>query len=231
MASFRGTAIVSEIRGSVGNVTYSRNRGGMYSKVRKAPANPNTALQQLSRARISNGIIQWRLLSQAQMLKYDVIAEQNFSIDRLGRKTKFSGYTLFLRHYIIKSIIGQQTPSDIAAPIQSPSLIISDIFSGGGILSFNQFFRVGQANVGFFFYASTPRSASIRSINPSQLKYLTVFESVTGTVNRNITALWEARFGPLNTHVGKITTIGFRTVATETAQLGTLMCFNVVLNN
>lgn len=229
MATAIPSSLISDIRGSIGTQTWSRNRGGIYVKLRKAPINPNTVPQQTARQRVRSATIAWRNLTQAQRDKYDLIAKQHTSIDRLGNPSSISGYNLYVRHYTILSLVGAPSPTTILEPIYSPGVFINSIIANSSKIEFQPAYQQALPNVGAFFYASAPRPATRKAINPSTLRYLGVTASSSSPPPVNFTTQWQALFGLLSTHVGKITTFGVRALATPSAQLGHLMCFNVTI--
>lgn len=71
--------------GSVGGLTYSRNKGGMYTRARAVPTNPNTAFQQVLRNAMGQLTTRWgQTLTQAQRDAWAVFAENVPIVDSLG---------------------------------------------------------------------------------------------------------------------------------------------------
>ena len=97
MANIITGSIVSEIRGSVGTESYSRNAYGPYVKARVAPSNPNTVPQQQAKLRMSEAVAAWQSLTNSERDMYISAARDRRSKNRLGLDVRVTGYTLFLK--------------------------------------------------------------------------------------------------------------------------------------
>ncbi len=90
--------IVAEARGSMGGVTFSRNRAGAYTRARVTPVNPNTGRQLLARLRFRVIANTWvNTLSQAQRDGWDLYGENVVWTNALGQLMKLTGYGHFQR--------------------------------------------------------------------------------------------------------------------------------------
>lgn len=70
--------------GSVGGLTYSRNKGGMYCRARAVPTDPNTAFQQTVRNIMSQLAVAWTALTVAQRNAWAVWATNMSFVNSLG---------------------------------------------------------------------------------------------------------------------------------------------------
>lgn len=97
MASIRFTT-ESDVRGSMGGITYSRNRSGAYRRARVSPVNPNTARQQAARSRFTFLTARWSsVLTDAQRTAWNQYADAVPVLNRLGDSIKLSGFNMFIR--------------------------------------------------------------------------------------------------------------------------------------
>lgn len=81
--------------GSVGGVTYSHNRFGLYLRARRKPVNPNTTSQQAVRASLATASSAWRSLTAAQRAAWEVYAANTPMVNSLGLPVFMSGQQQF----------------------------------------------------------------------------------------------------------------------------------------
>jgi hypothetical protein len=88
----------SNARGSIGGTTYSQNRGGLYTKTRKTPSNPQSPLQQASRQAMAYCDAAWSgTLSQSERNSWILYGQTNPVRNTLGNTVVLSGLQIFLR--------------------------------------------------------------------------------------------------------------------------------------
>lgn len=125
MAGIKTGSIVSDIRGSVGNQTYSRNQGGLYVSARAGPAGEPTqnqiditdAMRDLAQA--------WSAeLSQAERDSWQQYAAQHPRPNRWGDRLLNNGYTRFIGvnfpEYVRTSAIFRMI-APVAPPLGPPA--------------------------------------------------------------------------------------------------------------
>ena len=89
---------VAQIRGSDAGTTYSRNRGGAYTRNRVAPIQPSTVYQQAVRARLTLFSKQWSsLLTQAQRDGWISFASSHPVTDVFGASIVLTGSQMYGR--------------------------------------------------------------------------------------------------------------------------------------
>lgn len=89
--------VYSQASGSIAGITYSRNRGGLYTRARAIPSNPQTASQMNARGAISAVSTAWGGLSDVQRSGWELYAQSVPVIDRLGAQIQISGINMFVR--------------------------------------------------------------------------------------------------------------------------------------
>jgi hypothetical protein len=97
MAIITTSPIVSEIRGSVGTQTFSKNHHRPYVKVRKAPARPASSYRSFATSNLSDVVTQWLGETDATRAAWGDVSDQYFAHSRLGKKSKLSGYNAYVR--------------------------------------------------------------------------------------------------------------------------------------
>jgi len=85
------SALVTQISGSIGGMTGSRNRGGNYLRARAIPTDPSSAAQQRMRAIFAFSSSGWAGLTAAQRAAWSLFGENVPVTDALGDSINLSG--------------------------------------------------------------------------------------------------------------------------------------------
>lgn len=90
--------VIASGSGSVGGLTLSRNRGGMYFRARAVPTNPNTPEQQAVRNAMSFLAAYWRnTLSEVNRIGWATYAANTAMVNKLGAQVFLTGQQQFIR--------------------------------------------------------------------------------------------------------------------------------------
>jgi hypothetical protein len=90
--------VYTQASGSVGGLTYSHNRGGMYTRGRSIPVNPNSSEQQTVRAVFGSLAQRWtNILTQQQRDGWENYAALTPVTNRLGDELLLSGQQMYIR--------------------------------------------------------------------------------------------------------------------------------------
>lgn len=90
--------VFTQASGSIGGQTFSHNRGGMYTRARAIPVNPNTTQQQTVRAVFGSLSQRWsQSLSDTQRDGWDSYAALTPVTNRLGDELILSGQQMYVR--------------------------------------------------------------------------------------------------------------------------------------
>ena len=229
MATILTGSIVSEIRGSVGSETYSRNAFGAYVKARVAPANPNTVPQQDARARLAAAVTAWQGLSEVDRLSYISEAAGRSNINRLGVKIRVTGYQLFITQHIMYDRAGVSFVAGVSAPIRPSINQSSSIVTSASAMNTTVEYSGSITGSHLFIFATPPRSSSQVSFNPSKARFLREFSSFDGSTTRGFLFAWQTIYGPSADHIGDITTVGIRTASLLDGLYSEPMFFNSLI--
>lgn len=94
---FKST-IVGSGSGSVGGITISHNRGGLYIRLRSIPTNPNTTFQQAVRGFMSQLNVLWSTtLTASQRAEWDAYADAVPLPNPLGDPRNVGGKGMYIR--------------------------------------------------------------------------------------------------------------------------------------
>lgn len=89
---------VASASGSVGGVTFSRNRGGAYMRNRTVPVNPGSARQQTVRFAVAQLSTRWvETLTDAQRAAWETYAENVLLPNSLGQMRNVGGLAMYVR--------------------------------------------------------------------------------------------------------------------------------------
>jgi hypothetical protein len=158
--------IMTQISGSVGGITGSHNRGGMYLRGRSIPTDPATVRQQLLRSAAATLTARWRdVLTQAQRDSWAVYAANTPLLSPLGDARDVGALPMYLRGNTVRLQIGED-PVDDPATSGMPTLTqptAVTITDSGGLLGGTLIADpwVDLADTFLCVYASRPVSESI----------------------------------------------------------------------
>ena len=90
--------MVTAASGSIGGITYSHNKGGMYQRARATPTNPGSPFQSQVRQLMADLSNAWNnILSEGQRVTWDVYAFNVPVIDSLGQQIQLTGLNMYVR--------------------------------------------------------------------------------------------------------------------------------------
>lgn len=105
MALFQ-SGIVTAGSGSLGGLTFSHNRGGMYMRARVVPTNPSTGPQNVARAAMASLSNRWaNTLTQVQRDAWDVYAENTPLPGPLGDPRNVGGLGMYIRTNVPRIVV------------------------------------------------------------------------------------------------------------------------------
>lgn len=128
MAKIQPSSLVSELRGSVGGVTFARNSYGAYARNKTSPVQPRSPHQMEIRAGFTQVSQQWRdLLVATERAAWDDYAKQTPLSDVFGNKILLTGATMFVRYNatlvgVIAAVLKIAPPLPGEAQMVTPTL-------------------------------------------------------------------------------------------------------------
>lgn len=97
MAVVQTSGVVGEVRGLLGDVVFSRNRGGAYVRTRGGPPGPLTPRRARYRANFSAVSTLWASLTQSERDSWFELCDDRSSTRYLGRARSLSAFNWFMR--------------------------------------------------------------------------------------------------------------------------------------
>ncbi len=90
--------VFTQVSGSVGGLTFARNRGGLYTRARAIPTNPNTASQVAARTALSTLVDAWTtILTLAQRDAWETYAKNTPVVNVFGDPKLLTGQQMYIR--------------------------------------------------------------------------------------------------------------------------------------
>lgn len=163
--------LVSEVRGSVGSLTYSRNAYGPYVKAKLNQTIRDTAPQLVTRGHMSNAVAAWQGLTDRQRRDWSVYAKDYPIRNSLGKLRVLTGYNFYLQCYLNKSMWNSDPPLLFSEKYKIPK--INDIRLEKPTANFALVFDWNTTGIMpiTLVSMSIDKPVTTRSFNPSWLRF------------------------------------------------------------
>lgn len=203
MAIITPSSIVSEVRGSIGDVTYSRVRTGPVVKSKLTQTNPDSPGQQARRAAVTAGTAAYQSLSDQDFASWNNYVLNHPRKSRLGKLLRRSAYNEFVSRYVNRSLIESEVTNFQAEPSVRCFPVIDSVTFDTDQIQINWSSVSPADGCHLVVFASAPMSPGIRHINPSSVVVI-AFAEITGTSGSiNVFDEYVARFEPSSIDTGK----------------------------
>lgn len=200
MAIIKFSAMVSDVRGTIGGNVFSRNKGGSYVRTYVKPNNPKTTAQAAVRSLFGALASAWRSLTQAQRNAWNAIVDQYPYQDKLGNSKIYSGEQLYIKLNSNLNAAGLPQLVEPIIPVSFPSFAMSEAsVSATAGEAFAQTLFNGSAEVpaGFSYIVEATDNLSVGIDAPQRglFKQIAVLAETKDTSAENIYARYTAVFG------------------------------------
>jgi hypothetical protein len=168
MASIINSSLIADVRGSVGNLTYSANRGGPYVKSRSLGPGTFTTKQAAAETRFQNASLAWYALNDFDYTEW-VAFSRNFTKSDFNQgKRKWTPKGLFIACHQYRQQLGLTgNPSPVMpGNVGFTHLEVSRTTANDYL--FTTYGGASNSDYGTLYYTSHPRSQAVRSINTTQ---------------------------------------------------------------
>jgi hypothetical protein len=113
--------LIGGLSGSIGGVTGSHNKGGVYLRQRAVPTNPNSVRQQATRSAFSEFASSWTtVLDQAERDLWTTYAQNNTIVDKIGQDIYINGISWYIM-FNSRLVDAGETPITVPPPGAAPS--------------------------------------------------------------------------------------------------------------
>jgi hypothetical protein len=200
MAKLTLGSMVTDARGSVGGVVYSRNKGGAYSRARVAPINRNTPAQTLVRANFGANSKGWSAsLTAGERTAWTAFAAANPRVNILGASIILSGIAMYQSLNQVLSQIGQGNITDPPPDLSVPALaaVTGGTAASAATVSLTTNAQAVVADAAYYIFATRPLSPG-STPQTSDLRYVTTANAVAAATTVDISDEYVALFGTFN---------------------------------
>jgi hypothetical protein len=216
MAKIKTSALVADIKGTVGGNVFAANKGGNYVRRYKKPTNANTSKQQAVRDAFGEMAGLWRELTEAQRQSW-IEGAVNFPYqDSLGETRVYSGQQLFnkLNNNLVQA--GQSTLNTCPNPQSFPSIELGGFVFDVSSSQFQPGYTIGGATAVpedfvLIVEGTTTLSQGISAPQKGLFKKLVVANPAASTATTPTYAEYQAVFG--NIALGDAYFMGFKLVS------------------
>lgn len=161
--------VFTEASGSVGGLTYSHNRGGLYTRARTVPVNPGSSQQQVIRSAVGQLDNRWiATLTAAQREAWDLYALNTPLLDKLGDPRNVGGVGMYLRGNVprVQSAVSEGIIDDGPVVNGLPGFTAVTVGISAGTQLMSVGFTVGdpwvdEDGAAMLVYASRPQNVTI----------------------------------------------------------------------
>lgn len=229
MATIKTGATVSDIRGSIGGTTFSRNTGGAYSRARVAPINRNTPKQSAVRQGFAANTKLWSgAMTALQRAAWTLFAQANPVPNRLGDSIILSGLAMAngLNQTLTNILrpVSLDPPSDLSVPTLVAVTAVTADFSTQTIEA-TTIAQSVTAGAAYYIEATGPLAAG-RTPPTSGYRFMASKAAVAAAVVVDFSAEWIATYGAFiaNQSIG----VRISTVNTNTGARTPALVFNII---
>ncbi len=194
MAKIQFGIAISDARGSIGGVTFARNRNGAYARRKTNPVNPNTIAQQERRDQIADMSQLWREMSDGERDGFTVLGAQIIRVNSLGNNYSLTGLQAFQSINQNRFSSGQSAIST-APVLDNPVNVTSIAIATAGGTAELTILPLPVAASRNYIYATPPLSAGKSFFPPSAYRLIRVQSGVLAANPLDITTDYEAVFG------------------------------------
>jgi hypothetical protein len=218
MAFFTPSCLISEIRGSVGNQTFSRNAHGNIVKEKLVQTNPDTARQQEFRGHMGEAVTAWQGLTQPQRNQWYTLGRDTIVTDSLGVKRIQNGYHLFIQRKLNLLKINQAgTPVLGIKPI-IPAITRTELREDGGDRYMDVFMKSSTTLWRLCSRFSDVTSPTIKMFNPSLMRLYHNHIFYQNGLELDLGAAFVALYGSPSPSSGETSWISLQGVHVATGQ-------------
>lgn len=228
MAKFNPGSLISEIRGSVGDDTYSKNAFGPYVKQKLTQTVRNTSFQQVIRQAFIDGNDAYKLLSDEEFKSWSEFVDQHLRSNGLSQRIRISAYNEFISRYVNRALLGSTATGFDAQPPCNQFSTITDLVASSGMLSATINTQNYDGTAVVAIYATEILSPTIRSINPSLYNFIGVLSLASGSDIVDLTQMYLDRYQAFGDGTVKRIGIMIKNIRDDNFAEGTKMYTNVL---
>lgn len=194
MAKIKFGQIISEARGKIAGMVFSRNGSCSYIRQKVTPINPNTGYQSGVRTSLASAAKAWSGLTANQRAQWESAKMNGNKKNSIGDTVTLSGFNYFVSIYRNLFSIGYPAPTDYPGNVSglpAPE-IVSVIPIAPPLWNIELSLEIDLADRGLLF--ATPPLSPGKSFVKSEYRLIKILKNADG-VEINIGADYIAKFG------------------------------------
>ncbi len=230
MAKFNPSAIVSEIRGSIKDITFSKTTGGPTIKGKLVQPASSTADQILRRDAMAAGVLAWQGLTEAQFLLWFEYVTQFNKSKSISRKIAISAFNEFTSRYINRSLLSSAVTGFKPHPTVRLYPILSSLACAVNTINVNWLLVELRSNCKICIFASAPVSPGRRTFSPSQYRFMQYITPGSTTGTENIFAAMDTKFSLSAADNGKRIAVAIKAVNDDNFAASEFSFGNIILS-
>ena len=230
MAVITPSALISEIRGSVGSQTFSRNRSGPYVKGKLIMPPSSTPLQVAVRAQLTAAIAAWKAATQSYQTTWMVFAGKQRIGKNISRKITRAGYNEFVSRWMNRYALGASGTGFMPLPLVRINTVITSITQGALSIVLNYDTLRFAASCKIAVYATPPISPGINQLNPSLLRIIGSFSPGAQIGSEQLYTMYTTKFPLAPADVGKKICIAVRAINTDNYAAGGFFFVQIIIS-
>lgn len=194
MARIVFSALIDNIRGSIGGTTFQKNAYGYTCKHKPNMVRPWTASQKEMQIAFSRAVKAWKETTDTARSNWETWASANPQYAKHNPSSSLSGFACFVKWHVYAFVAGLALDTEPVLTVPAAPPISLKLILAGGVLTIGVTVTGGIEDWNLAFFASRPFGGSQNFIG-TKTKYMVNSTDVTGT--EIITAAYAAKFGAL----------------------------------
>ncbi len=192
--------VFTDLRGSVGDTTYSRGRNGLYARKKTVPTQPRSTAQRQVHARFTAITQGYRALSDAQQAAWRALGAQMSRTDSLGIAYTLTGGQAYASVNGLLGTLGTAPVSDAPAeaatapPLPAVTLTANRSGTPTGALAMPLTAATAYNGVNVQVYATPPLSAGVHFISDGIYRLIEVAVNLPAAP-LDLASAYAAKFG------------------------------------
>lgn len=215
MAVITPSALISEIRGSIGDQTFSKNAFGAYVKAKLTQTNPNSSAQANIRAAVAEANTAWKLISDDTFLQWKEYVSNELTSKNISRKIHRSAFNEFTSRYLNRKLLASAVTDFSALPSSRIFPVIESTIQNFESLVLNWSALDDPGTTAIAVYATAPVNTSVRSFSQSAYKFIGYFNVSTLTGSTDIFSMIDAQFALTASNIGQRISIRIKSINTD----------------
>lgn len=186
---------INDARGSAGDYTFARNRGGLYIRAKVPPTYTNTTKQQNNRNALAAAVSAWQsTLTQADRDGWNALADRSSPKNPNGGNPRLSGFQLYIRAYRLRYTVTGTAPTSPPATLYvaaKTSVYFDTPSISGSTLTLH--FKPSLPTGHFVRISMTPQWSAGRNFPPNY--WVRLYQANNADLAENLFTAWTTQFG------------------------------------